>query len=581
MRQFDPITVALTGQLFFILVASAVLALIASYLLLRLYRRAVIKSMRRVGRSEILESKGYLPPQPEHKPHDAPLNFNFIVRRAFKANRQAISLYRRAVRRRWLAAFVHMIAGCCFAALMTAAFLLAGKLAFSPFRFLYITWANAWPILIVIDLAVGFRRGKWIGFVIYFLGGGILGSISLAKSPALKLAELLYFWLDVNAPPTILLLIFLNRRIRAVGPLVLVFMILGVTGATLFVTLIGNHFKLLKILSDFTYSIGLSATGTMIALHLLGFAAFAIAGWLLLGSLRRLYEKKYLSEHSITVDAVWLLFGIANSIGLVFEGRLWIFSGVAAFIVYKVVGAGLFHLLRLQRRTKINSPRLLFLRVFTLGKRSENIFDAAGRFWRAIGSIQMIAGPDLATAAVEPHEFLDFLSRKLDRRFIDSGRTLDLRMDQLDLQPDGDGQFRVTEFFCHDDTWKLTLARLADDSDAVLMDLRAFSRSNAGCVFEINELFNLVPLERLVFIVDESTDQKFMREIMSEAWKGLRGRSPNRRLPAGEICLVELTRASAMKNLFFAICAAARPRPVRAAEPAPLTTGRDDREFTW
>ena len=579
-RQFDSVTVALTGQLFFILVASAILALIASYLLLRLYRRAVIKSMRRVGRSEILEPKGYLPPELEHKPHDAPLNFNFIVRRAFKANREAISLYRSAIRRRCLSAFVHMIAGCCFAAVMTATFLLAGKLAFSPFRFLYITWANAWPILIAIDLAVGFRRVKWIGFGIYFLVGGILGSISLAKSPDLKLAELLYFWLDVNAPPTILLLIFLNRRIRAVGPLVLVFMILGVTGATLFVTLIGNNFKLLKVLSDFTYSIGLSATGTVMALHLIGFAAFAIIGWLILGSLRRLYEKKYLSEHSITVDAVWLLFGIANSIGLVFEGRLWILSGIAAFIVYKVVGAGLFHLLRVRRRAKINSPRLLFLRVFALGKRSANIFDAVGRFWRAIGSIQMIAGPDLATAAVEPHEFLDFLSRKLDRRFIDSGRTLDLRMDQLDLQPDGDGQFRVTEFFCHDDTWKLTLARLADESDAVLMDLCAFSRSNAGCVFEINELFNLVPLQRLVFIVDESTDQKFMHEAMSEAWKGLKDRSPNRRLPAGEIALVKLIGGGAMRNLFVALCAAARPTPVDA-ESTPSTPGRDDREFTW
>jgi hypothetical protein len=397
----------------------------------------------------------------------------------------------------------------------------------------------------------------------------------------LKLAELLYFWLDVNAPPTILLLIFLNRRIRAVGPLVLVFMLLGVAGASLVVTLIGNNLKVLRAVSDFSYSIGLGATATLISLHLIGFAVFAIVAWLILGSLRRLYEKKYLSEHSITVDTMWLLFGIANSIGLVFEGRIWILSGIAAFIVYKVVGASLFRVLRVQRRAKMNSPRLLFLRVFALGKRSANIFDSVGRFWRAIGSIQMIAGPDLATVAVEPHEFLDFLSGKLDRRFIDSGRTLDLRMDQLDLQPDGDGQFRVTEFFCHDDTWKLTLARLADESDAVLMDLRAFSRSNAGCVFEINELFNLVLLQRLVFIVAESTDQRFMRETMSDAWKGLRDRSPNRRQPAGEIALVKLDRGAGMKNLSFAICAAARPRPVEAAQPTPLTEGRDDREFTW
>ena len=87
----------------------------------------------------------------------------------------------------------------------------------------------------------------------------------------------------------------------------------------------------------------------------------------------------------------------------------------------------------------------------------------------------MIAGPDLATTTIEPHEFLDFVSGKLDRRFIDNGRTLDLRIDQMDLAPDREGQFRVTEFFCHDDTWKMTLARLADESDAVLMDLRGFS----------------------------------------------------------------------------------------------------------
>jgi hypothetical protein len=42
---------------------------------------------------------------------------------------------------------------------------------------------------------------------------------------------------------------------------------------------------------------------------------------------------------------MWLLFGIVNSIGLVFEGRLWIFSGLAAFTLYKLVAAGLFRAL--------------------------------------------------------------------------------------------------------------------------------------------------------------------------------------------------------------------------------------------
>jgi hypothetical protein len=569
---------ALTGQLTFVLIVSALLSLIASYLLLRLYRRAVVKSMRRVSRSEILEPRGYLPPEPEPIPNDAPLNFNFITRESHRANSEAAALYWHALRRRWFVALVHVIAGCCFAAAMTAAFLSSAKMTFTPFRFLFITWANAWPVLIAIDVAVGFRRGKWIGAMIYFLIGSALGTILLAKNPSLKVAELLYLWLDFNAPPTVLLLIFLNRRIRAVGPLVLVFMILGVAGANVGVTFTRTNFQLLRAVTGFSRSIGLGANGTTIALYVIGFAAFAVVGWIILASLRELYENKYASEHSITVDAVWLLFGIVNSIGLVFEGRVWILSGIGAFIVYKLVASTLFGSFQVERRAKVNSPRLLFLRVFALGKRSESVYYNVGQFWLFIGSMQMIAGPDLAASAVEPHEFLDFLSGKLDRRFIDSGHALDLRIDQMDLRPDGDGQFRVTEFFCHDDTWKLTLARLAGDSDAVLMDLRGFSHSNAGCIFEIHELFNLVLLRRILFVVDVSTDQDFMRQTMRESWSDLKDRSPNRRAETGEVSLVELPRGELTKDLFFAICAAARSMP---AKPEGLISGIDQRRFSW
>jgi hypothetical protein len=423
---------------------------------------------------------------------------------------------------------------------------------------MFITWANAWPAVIAIDLVARLsRRAKLIAAMVYFLIGGIVGAISLAKSPALSIGQLLYLWLDFNAPPTVLLAIFLNRRIRALGPMVLVFMILGVTGATFVVTLIGHNLKLLKAVSDFSHSMGLTATGTMTVLHLIGFAAFAVVGWIILGTLRRLYQKKYISEQSITVDAMWLLFGIVNSIGLVFEGRFWIFSGIAAFILYKLVAIGLFHAFKMARRGKPRGPRLLLLRVFALGKRSESLYDTLGKSWRAVGSMQLIAGPDLATSTIEPHEFLDFVSGRLDRRFIDTGGSLDLRVDQMDLAPDGDGLFRVTEFFCHDDTWKLTLSRLADESDAVLMDLRGFSQQNSGCVFEIHELVNVLPLQRVVFAIDQSTDQTFMRATMQQAWRQIKDRSPNRRAGAGQVSLVQLSSDGTMRDLLYALCAAA------------------------
>jgi hypothetical protein len=171
--------------------------------------------------------------------------------------------------------------------------------------------------------------------------------------------------------------------------------------------------------------------------------------------------------------------------------------------------------------------RLLVLRVFSLGSRSERLFARFSKLWRHHGDIRLIAGPDLAATTVEPHEFLDFLSGRLQRRFI--GGTLDFEARLAEAEPlrDRDGRYRIADFFCHDDTWRMVLARLAQDCDVVLMDLRGFTKRNQGCIFEINELVGKVPLSRSVFIVDASTDEPFLCRTFQEAWQRSGARSVN------------------------------------------------------
>ena len=297
----------------------------------------------------------------------------------------------------------------------------------------------------------------------------------------------------------------------------------------------------------------------------MGFIPFAFFAWLTLHWVRRLYERKRISDQTLTVDSVWLTFGLANSIGFAFAGAWWILSGLLAFLVFKFSSNVGFGLLRKLRANNQGYRKLLLLRVFSLGKRSQALFDKLGKSWRTVGSIQMIAGPDLATSTVEPHEFLDFVSGRMARRFIDSAQTLDLRISQMDLEPDFDNRLRVNDFFCHDDTWRMTLARLAGESDAVLMDLRGFSDRHAGCVFEINELFNLLLLRRVVFAIDETTDQRFLETTMRQAWTEMRGQSPNRRSASAEASLVRLgTSASGeIGPLLYALCKAAAPYHLR------------------
>ena len=200
------------------------------------------------------------------------------------------------------------------------------------------------------------------------------------------------------------------------------------------------------------------ATGSQLSLRVgvfvaaVGLGLVALISWGALAAIRRLYETKRISDLSITIDSVWILFAFCHA-AFVFTAQASdraLLGVLAALAAQKGVS-------KLARRLVPPSPRgarLLLLRAFSIGHRAERLFDAVQKHWLHAGSIQMIAGYDLAFKTVEPHEFLDCLEGRLARRFIDSEATLAKRAGEVDLLPDRDGRFRVDEFFCEDNTWR-------------------------------------------------------------------------------------------------------------------------------
>jgi hypothetical protein len=130
----------------------------------------------------------------------------------------------------------------------------------------------------------------------------------------------------------------------------------------------------------------------------------------------------------------------------------------------------------------------------------------------------------------------------------------------MDLKPDGDGRFRVCDFFCHEDTWQMTLTRLVADSDAVLTDLRGFSQENHGVVYETEELINIVPLERVVFVIDQTTDEKFLRQTVERSWDRMSPTSPNQSSTPERLQLFRFTgsHGGAFQHLLAALSNAAK-----------------------
>ena len=75
--------------------------------------------------------------------------------------------------------------------------------------------------------------------------------------------------------------------------------------------------------------------------------------------------------------------------------------------------------------------------------------------------------------------------------------------------------------------WKAAVNHLMGTASLVAMDLRGFGPHRRGCVYELETLLDTVPLDRLVFMIDWSTDRKGLEAILVAHWQRLAADSPN------------------------------------------------------
>jgi hypothetical protein len=568
----DPNQVALTGQLPGILEQAVPLALIASLLLLFIYRLAVKRSMRRRA------GKTALSPSDVKEARAAPAVPLAVmtVEDTCTGDQVPSKVEARANAGPWRNSAIYSLAGLCYVFILTAANLYASGLEFLPMRFIFFAAAFAWPIVLTVGLVAPVSWRGWLTISgIYFLLFAAISGIGLMRSEAFTWDQAVRLWLLTNVPGTFLILAFLPRPIRAVGPLVLVFMVAAVAGTTLWHNVLefaGGPRVFLPVINFFN-ALGLESRqavdATTYAVEILGALGLAVLGWLFLRGIGRLYRRRLITDQSVIIDSLWFLFALTSAIDFTFFGLAWFFAPFGAFAIYKIVAIAGFALA--SERSSDADSRLLLLRVFSLGKRSARLFNAFAKRWRHTGSIRLIAGPDLATSTVEPHEFLDFLSGKLGRRFISGPEMLNERLAETQQRRDFDGRYRVDDFFCHDDTWQTVLKSLARESDAVLMDLRGFLPGNLGCVFEINELLNLVSLDRVVFVIDDTTDLSFLHNILARGWEASVADSPNRSLAEPRALLFQFTGDRSVPALLNVVAEAVRGKQSVRTQPGPVT----------
>ena len=439
------------------------------------------------------------------------------------------------------AAWVYAIAGIAFAVFGAMFWLQVSDTEFHWSRLVGRALPWAWPVVFTLALLRGPDRRR-VGLLVLAYFAVLLAfctHVALGETPPIEaygmtvppfVQPLILF--ASEAAPSLFLLLFLNRSVRAMGPVLLTLMIILAIGSQVLMIGAGTYTGLIMMarassLLGKAFALNDPTLLVLVAVHVLGMLLFLPIGWLAIRWLRRLYEAKAFSEQTLVFDFIWLLQSLMLCNSTVYEvgWRGWL--GLAAFGLYKLIAwMGLRPLAA--AADKRTPARLLLLRTFGFRRRSERFFDLLGARWRYAGPIQLISAPDLATRSIDPDEFMDFLSGRLRHRFIIEPRDIDRRFAELDNRPDPDGRYRVNEFFCGNDAWRPVVTRLMADSDLVAMDLRGFSHGNQGCLFELQSLIDIVPVARAVLLTDESTDGPFLRNTLAACWQRMDARSPNR-----------------------------------------------------
>ncbi len=581
MQENSQAVLLATGALPALILLAAVLTLPVCLALLALYRRAVLRSMARTSP----DAASAAPSAPEAMPAavtppDTPLRFETLASAAAASG--GPSPLRAAMRQSLQAAsLIHVIAGLVYALVLSGAWMRFSwdEGGFVLARFLWLLSCYAWPTALTVGLIVATTTRQrvavgiaYLAMLFAFAGWG------LVRNPSLSALDIARFWAITNLPATLLLFAFLHRRIRAVGPLVLAFMVVAVIGAQVAISLAGQSEATLRTVIEVGSLLGLDGVQIFWGLMLAGAALAGLVGWQVLKWLGRRHVARRSSDQTLTLEAMWLLFAVVQTVSFAFEGLAWMAAGVVAFAAWKLVTSAGFRLAGLGQAQapaavrpgsdgagQAGAPALLLLRVFALGARSERLFDALGKRWLRIGNIDMIAGPDLATTAVEPHEFLDFVGGRLSRQFVRDEDDLARRFAARALGPDPDGRHRVNEFFCHDDTWRPTMLRLAQAADVVLMDLRGFTPQNQGCRYELQQLLDFVALERVVVLIDADAPRDFIDGTLAALWQASRADSPNRAAMPARVRLLEDRGGTTVARLVDALLEALARRQPRQA----------------
>lgn len=172
---------------------------------------------------------------------------------------------------------------------------------------------------------------------------------------------------------------------------------------------------------------------------------------------------------------------------------------------------------RLERIYAVPPPlHLLALRVFGSPFLSE--FLLLTKAWRYMGITFRLDGPD--TVGYKESDVWNYVTGRLHASIVEDQEELALEIEHFGREVDPHLRYPINSMQCLDKTWKEALDRMIGLAHVAVVDLANLTPANKGVAYEVTRLLEIMPRERVVFLINGSTDLAVVREVMSRALVG-------------------------------------------------------------
>jgi len=243
--------------------------------------------------------------------------------------------------------------------------------------------------------------------------------------------------------------------------------------------------------------------------------AFVRLGIQLLRGLVVFYRRGLTSDISLTAAADVAMLGYMLGVSIEYDhggmalGTLQALTVLGGTLATYAIVLG-------HRAPSTPAPVLLVLRVFAKGTHSQRLLDAIQQRWRLAGPVLEIGGPDLIALSADLHDIATWYAGNAHDLFLPEVPSVEALSGVLELAPDREGRFRISEVFCIDTSWEGTVSQLIDVSHVILLDLRGFSGQRAGVRTEIGLLLRQRAIHKVVALVDPDTDRALVDTLLDD-----------------------------------------------------------------